>query len=246
VQAQKDTLSRLNKLAAVKAASEDQIQQQAVRVAQAEQRLSAAYSQIKAYDALLASRGKQLDAAKGALGYVHLTALQDGVVSERLVQEGDIVTAGTPLLRLVGAGGARRLLVQLPADAPAPAGLMWHDKLVPLVAWPRASNQGLLTFEARVTDDSLIPNQQVSLPLAVYAAEGIALPSQCFIPHSTTQAQVLIDHQGKVEVAPILLDAIGQEGGVTQNPRVVGQQLLCASSDILIRVMAGRNYKVAE
>jgi hypothetical protein len=39
-----------------------------------------------------------------------------------------------------------------------------------------------------------------------------------------------------------MLEAIGQEGAVTQNPRLVGQTLLCASSDVLIRLMAGRSY----
>lgn len=246
LQAQKDTLARLKKLAAVKAASEDQIQQQSVRVAQAEQRLSAAQSQYKAYDELLSARKKQAEAAKGALGYVQLKALQAGIISERLVQEGDIVTAGTPLIRLVGEGGGRRLLVQIPADYVKPAGLMWQDKLLPLIAWPRANAQGLLTYEARLNDARLIPNQQLALPLAVYSGEGIALPSQCFIPHSVKEAQVLIDHQGKAEVVPVMLEAIGQEGAVTQNPRLVGQTLLCASSDVLIRLMAGRNYKVAK
>ena len=244
LQAQKDTLSRLKKLASVKAASEDQIQQQSVRVAQAEQRLSAAQSQYKAYDELLSARKKQAEAAKGALGYVQLKALQAGIISERLVQEGDIVTAGTPLIRLVGEGGGRRLLVQLPADEVKPAGLMWQDKLLPLIAWPRANAQGLLTYEARLNDARLIPNQQLALPLAVYSGEGIALPSQCFIPHSTKAAQVLIDHQGKVDVVPVILDAIGQEGGVTQNPRLLGQKVICASSDVLIRLMAGRSFIV--
>jgi biotin carboxyl carrier protein len=245
-QAQKDTFSRLQKLALVKAASEDQIQQQSVRVAQAEQRLSAAQSQYKAYDELLIARKKQAEAAKGALGYVQLKALQNGTVSERLVQEGDIVSAGTPLIRLVGEGGGRRLFVQLPVDGQKPAGLMWQDKLLPLVAWPRASAQGLLTFEARISDEALVPNQQFALPLAVYSGEGIALASNCFVPYSLQEAQVLIDNQGKAEVVPVVLDAVGQEGAVTQNPRLLGQKILCASSDILIRIMAGRNYKVAE
>jgi multidrug efflux pump subunit AcrA (membrane-fusion protein) len=245
-QAQKDTLSRLQKLALVKAASEDQIQQQSVRVAQAEQRLTAAQSQYKAYDELLTARKKQAEAAKGALGYVQLKAMQAGIVSERLVQEGDIVTAGTPLIRLVGEGGDRRLLVSLPVDGQKPAGLMWQDKRLSLIAWPRANAQGLLTFEARVRDDALIPNQQLALPLAVYSGEGIALASNCFVPHSLKEAQVLINNQGKVDVVPVVLDAVGQEGAVTQNPRLLGQEILCASSDILIRIMAGRNYKVAE
>lgn len=246
VQAQKDTLTRLSKLAAIRAASEDQIQQQRVRVAQAEQRLSAAQSQYKAYDALLSARKKQAEAAQGALSYVQLKALQPGVVSERLVQEGDIVTAGTPLIRLVGEGDARRLLVQLPVDAVSPVGLVWQDKLYPLVAWPRASSQGLLTYEARVHDAKLIPNQQLALPLARYDGQGIALPSQCFIPHSDKNAQVLVDHQGQVEVVPVVLEAVGEEGAVTLNPRLEQQTLLCASSDVLIRIMAGRHYKAVE
>lgn len=246
VQAQKDTLLRLKKLALVKAASEDQIQQQTVRLAQAEQRFSAARGQLKAYDELLRARRKQADAANSALGYVRLTALQAGTVAERFVQEGDIVMAGTPIIRLIGEGDQRRLMVSLPADATKPAGIVWKGALLPMTAWPRANMQGLLTYEASITDASLIPNQQLSLPLSTYSGEGYALPSQCFIPHSATRAQVLIDRQGQVEVVDVVLEALGQEGAVTQNARLHEQRVLCASSDVLIRLMAGRNYKVAE
>lgn len=244
VVAQQDTLNRLKKLASLKAASEDQIQQQRVRLAQAEQRLSAAQAQLKAYDDLLSARQKQAAAAKGAMGYVHLSALQDGVVSDRLVQEGDIVTAGTPLLRLVGAGGQRRLLVQTPSDMPAPVGLVWNNKLLPVTAWPRANGQGLLTYEARVVDTSLMPNQSLSLPMAIYAQEGIFLPSNCMIPKDMHQAQVLVDHEGKAKAVTVLLDAVGETGAVTQNRFLDGQALLCASSDMLIRILAGRVYQV--
>lgn len=244
VQAQQDTLARLKKLAAIQAASQDQIQQQQVRLAQAEQRLSAAQSQLKAYDALLAAKSKQAEAARGALGYVALTAVQDGVVAERLVQEGDIVTAGTPLLRLVGADGGRRLLVSVPADGPAPAALLWQDQSLPLTPWPRATAQGLLTYEARVQAAELVPNRQLALPLAWYQGEGIALASGCFVPQSPKTAQVLIDRAGTAEAVDIVLEAVGQEGAVTRDARLVGQRLLCASSDVLIRLLAGRAYQV--
>lgn len=244
VQAQKDTLARLKQLAAIQAASQDQIQQQQVRLAQAEQRLSAAQSQLKAYDALLAAKEKQAQAARGALGYVALTAVQDGVVAERLVQEGDIVTAGTPVLRLVGADGARRLLVSVPADGPAPAALLWQDRTLPLTPWPRATAQGLLTYEARLQAADLVPNRQLALPLAWYQGEGIALASGCFVPHSPKTAQVLIDRAGTAEAMDIVLEAVGQEGAVTRDARLVGQRLLCASSDVLIRLLAGRAYQV--
>jgi multidrug efflux pump subunit AcrA (membrane-fusion protein) len=244
VKAQRDTLSRLQKLAKINAASEDQLQQQQVKLAQAEQRLSSATSQLKAYDELLTARGKQSEAAQGALGYVRLTALTDGVVAERLVQEGDIVTAGTPIIRLIGGGGQRRLLVSLPADQPAPQGLQWQSTLLPLTAWPRANAQGLLTYEARVQAESLIPNEQLSMPLVIYQDVGLHLPSRCLIPKNQQEAQILLHDQAQVKSVNIRLSSVGKEGAVTQQMELAGQNILCASSDVLLRIMAGRAFQV--
>ncbi len=244
LQAQKDTLARLKKLASIQAASADQLQQQQVRVAQAEQRLSSAKSQLKGYDELLNARSKQSDAAQGALGYVRLTALQDAVVAERLVQEGDIVSAGTPIMRLIGQDAHRRLLIALPADTPTPAGVIWRDQLQSLKAWPSANAQGLRVYEARLEDSNLIPNQQLSMSLATYYDQGIHLPSGCFIPHHSQQAQVVIHAQGKATSLVIDLVAQGREGIVTQDERLLGQELVCASSDVLLRLLAGRSFRI--
>lgn len=244
VQAQRDTLARLKKLASIQAASDDQLQQQSVRLAQAEQRLSAAQSQLQSYDALLSAKRQQADAAKGALGYVRLTALSEGVVAERLVQVGDIVAAGTPLLRLIASGGQRRILVQQPASEAPPAGIMHHQVMMPLIAWPSANAQGLKTYEAKVTDDALSPHQQLVLPLVVYHQAGLRLPSQCFIPRHAKQAQVVLNQQGKAVPLDIQLEAVGKEGAVTLDARLQGQSVLCATSDVLLRLMAGRAFEV--
>lgn len=244
VQAQRDTLMRLKKLASIQAASEDQLQQQSVRLAQAEQRLSAAQSQLHSYDALLSAKRQQAQAAQVGLGYVRLTALADGVVAERLVQVGDIVNAGSPLLKLIAAGGQRRALVQLPASEPAAAGIVYHNQFVPLTPWPSASAQGLKTYEAKLVDEQLTPNQQLVLPLVVYKQSGIQLPSTCFIPRQAKQAQVLLNHQGKAVALDIQLEAVGKEGAVTRDARLEGRSVLCATSDVLLRLMAGRAFEV--
>jgi multidrug efflux pump subunit AcrA (membrane-fusion protein) len=244
VQAQGDTLMRLKKLASIQAASEDQLQQQSVRLAQAEQRFSAAQSQLKSYDALLSAKRQQAQAAQGGLGYVRLTALTDGVVAERLVQVGDIVNAGSPLLRLIAAGGQRRVLVQLPASENAPAGILHHNQILPLTPWPSANTQGLKTYEAKLVDEQLTPNQQLVLPLVVYKQSGIQLPSQCFIPRQAKQAQVVLNQQGRAVALDIQLEAVGKEGAVTRDARLEGQSVLCATSDVLLRLMAGRAFEV--
>jgi multidrug efflux pump subunit AcrA (membrane-fusion protein) len=244
VQAQGDTLMRLKKLASIQAASEDQLQQQSVRLAQAEQRFSAAQSQLKSYDALLSAKRQQAQAAQGGLGYVRLTALTDGVVAERLVQVGDIVNAGSPLLRLIAAGGQRRVLVQLPASENAPAGILHHNQVLPLTPWPSANTQGLKTYEAKLVDEQLTPNQQLVLPLIVYKQSGIQLPSQCFIPRQAKQAQVVLNQQGRAVALDIQLEAVGKEGAVTRDARLEGQSVLCATSDVLLRLMAGRAFEV--
>lgn len=246
VQAQKDTLARLNTLAEVKAASADQIQQQSVRLAQAEQRLKAAQAQLKSYDSLLSAKRQQAKAASGALEYVRLTALHTGEVAERLVQEGDIITAGTPVMRLIAADGLRRLLVKLPADVAMPAGLLYRDQLLPVKAWPAADAQGLKTIEAQIQDAALLPNQQQMMPLVVYQGKGYLLPSACFVPNNQQQVQVVLNQQPMAQTIRVPIEAMGREGVVTQDERLHQQSVLCGTSDVLLRVMAGRSFEVSQ
>ena len=93
-------------------------------------------------------------------------------------------------------------------------------------------------------DEQLTPNQQLVLPLIVYKQSGIQLPSQCFIPRQAKQAQVVLNQQGKAVPLEIQLEAVGKEGAVTRDARLEGQSVLCATSDVLLRLMAGRAFEV--
>lgn len=73
----------------------------------AEARLSAADARVRQADAALASARAAAEAATVAASYATVTAPFDGLVTEKLVEPGDLVAPGRPLLRMDGGAGFR-------------------------------------------------------------------------------------------------------------------------------------------
>jgi multidrug efflux pump subunit AcrA (membrane-fusion protein) len=73
----------------------------------AEARLAAADSRVRQADAALASARAAAEAATVAASFATVTAPFDGLVTEKLVEPGDLAAPGRPLLRMDGGTGFR-------------------------------------------------------------------------------------------------------------------------------------------
>ena len=198
--------------------------------------------QLQAAEAAEAAARARLALARENLGNATIVAPFDGQVSQRLVQPGDLVTPGKPMLKLIDTAAGVRLVVNMP-EGRLPVGLRIGDQTLPLRPWPEASPQGGQRFEARTATAGFVPGSRAPVRSVVFSGEGIAVPNECTLGSDGRHATLLrvVDRK----VTPITVDIVaeGEEGGVTRDERAAGA-IACASPDILARLEAGAPFIV--
>jgi len=252
--------------------------------------------QFQAADAALAAARSRYTVAQENLRSATITAPFNGIVSQRLVQPGDLVTPGKQLLKITDTSSGNRLLINVPADI-QPTGLRVGDEILPLTPWPEAGPQGLRRYEARSKDGSLIPGSRIDANLVVFRSpEAVLLPRECLLNDNGHTATVLAlrenavkkdamsempqehqpehsehEHQmhgdqkqpdmqatipaegghhhkpqtaGEIETIHVTIAAQGEEGSVATDTTLAGRRVVCASPDILSRLVAGAPFSI--
>ncbi|APP76287.1 efflux RND transporter periplasmic adaptor subunit [Xanthomonas vesicatoria] len=140
---------------------------------------ASAYDQIKAAadaaKAQLSAAQAQADVARNANRYTDLLADADGVVMETLVEPGQVVAAGQPVVRLAHAG-AREAVIQLPETLRPPVGSVAQATLfgnaavsVPATLRQLSESADRLTrtFEARYVLDGALAQAPLGTTVSV-------------------------------------------------------------------------------
>jgi len=200
--------------------------------------------QVQSGEAAFAAAGARHAAARENLRNATVVAPFDGVVSQRLVQPGDLATPGKPLLKIVDTRSGNRLLINLP-DGVQPAALRVGGQTLALRPWPETGPQGLRRYEAR-TPGGFIPGARIEAQVVVFQSEqAMFLPRVCLFNDDGHSATVLrLPDDKKVEPVRITLAAAGEEGAATLDSALNGQRVACASPDILTRLAAGVPFRV--
>lgn len=201
--------------------------------------------QFQSSEAAVAAARARHAAARENLRNSAITAPFDGIVSQRLVQPGDLATPGKPLLKIVDTSSGNRLLVSVP-ETVHPTGLRIGTQTLPLRPWPEAGPQGLRRYEARTPGGDFIPGSRIEVRLAIFeSSEAIFLPRSCVFDDDGKTATVLrLPDDKKVEPLRIALAAAGEEGAATLDSRLAGSRVACGSPDILTRLAAGVSFRV--
>ncbi|MDP2962978.1 MAG: HlyD family efflux transporter periplasmic adaptor subunit [Sulfurimicrobium sp.] len=201
---------------------------------------------LQAAEAASAAAQARHAVARENLRNASVTAPFDGVVSQRLVQPGDLATPGKPLLKITDTAAGNRLLITLPTGL-QPTALKAGGQTLPLQAWPEATPQGLRRFEARATS-GFAPGTRVDALAVIYQApQAVLLPRACLFNSDVHGATVLrLGEQDKLESLNVQLAAEGEEGAASLDPRLASQRVVCASPDILTRLAAGTAFKLQE
>lgn len=226
-------------------------------VAAAESRLKAERERLRRDQALYQIQGisrEQLESAEASFAVARtrfvlaeenlhnatVVAPFSGVISQRLVQPGDLVTPGKTLLKIIDIRSGNRLLVSVPTSV-QPTALRVGEQVLPLHPWPKANSQGLRRYEARSQLGAFIPGQRITAQLVVFeSAQAVFLPSACLLNDDGRSATVLrLVDDSKTEQLHLVLAAAGIEGAATLDNRLIGQRVVCASLDILTRLAAG-------
>lgn len=200
--------------------------------------------QLQSAEAATAAAQARQAVARENLRNATVTAPFDGVVSQRLVQPGDLATPGKPLLKITDTTAGNRLLITLPTGL-QPAALKAGDQTLPLQAWPEATPQGLRRYEARAMN-GFVPGTRVEALAVIYRSpQAVLLQHACLFNSDGHVATVLhLGDKDKIEPLSVTLAAEGEEGAATIDPRLASQRVVCASPDILTRLAAGAAFKV--
>jgi hypothetical protein len=201
--------------------------------------------QLQATEAAFAAAQARHAAARENLRNATVTAPFDGTISQRLVQPGDLVTPGKPLLKIIDTGSGNRLLVNMP-ETVHPTELRVGGQSMPLHPWPEAGPQGLRRYEARTKGGAFIPGSRIEVQATIFQSDrAVFLPRSCLYNddgHSATVLRLIDDKTS--EPLSIILAAAGEEGNATLDSRLIGQRVVCASPDILIRLASGVPFRL--
>lgn len=151
---------------------------------------ASAYDQIKAAadaaKAQLSAAQAQADVARNANRYTDLLADADGVVMETLVEPGQVVAAGQPVVRLAHAG-PREAVIQLPETLRPQIGSIAQATLfgnaavsVPATLRQLSESADRLTrtFEARYVLDGALAQAPLGTTVSIRIADGTATGTQ--------------------------------------------------------------------
>lgn len=151
---------------------------------------ASAYDQIKAAAdsarAQLSAAQAQAEVARNANRYTDLLADADGVVMETLVEPGQVVAAGQPVVRLAHAG-RREAVIQLPETLRPQVGSVAQATLfgnaavtVPATLRQLSESADRLTrtFEARYVLDGALGDAPLGTTVSLRIADGTAVGTQ--------------------------------------------------------------------
>lgn len=245
LKAEQERTRRVQALYKIQGVSLEQMQLAEASLAAVRARHAAAAAAMQNYQALLQANSAAQVAARENLRYATLTAPFDGVVSQRLVQPGDLVTPGKPLLKIIDSSAGNRLLVNVPEHL-RPVALKLDAQTLPLRPWPEASAQGLRRFEARTGEGGLLPGARIEAQVVIFQSEqAVFLPRQCLLGDDGRTASVLRLKGDRIETQRVTLAASGEEGAATLDAGLAQQRIACASPDILTRLAAGVPFKLS-
>ncbi|MGV7165540.1 efflux RND transporter periplasmic adaptor subunit [Xanthomonas axonopodis pv. cajani] len=230
---------------------------------------ASAYDQIKAAAdaarAQLSAAQAQADVARNANRYTDLLADADGVVMETLVEPGQVVAAGQPVVRLAHAG-RREAIIQLPETLRPQVGSvaqasLFGDAAVSVPATLRQLSESAdrltRTFEARYVLDGALAqaplgttvNLRIADDTAINARPGLQVPlAALFDAGKGPGVWVIAGNPTKVSWRPVAVlglddDHANVAGTLARGERIValGAHLLREGEQVRI---AGENAAV--
>ncbi len=223
--------ARTKKLYAVKGASKEQLEREAVQIAEAKAKLAALQSKLAS---LKASKTE----IRNELSYAVLKSPIDGVVAKKFVSIGDIAMPGHPLLA-INSSSHNYLLVRLPGNL-HPAGLLYKGKRYNLKAL-QSSFDSLSEYRADVADPTLVAGEMVACKVITYEGSGVLLPYDAILNRGG-KSYVLQVEGDQAKALQVHIVASGEEGVVIQED-LGTQEIVVAKPDILLKLLSGLKLK---
>ncbi|MBV4484604.1 efflux RND transporter periplasmic adaptor subunit [Pseudomonas sp. SWRI153] len=230
---------------------------------------ASAYDQFKAADdaakAQLSAAVAQADVARNASGYAVLAADADGVVVETLVEPGQVVSPGQPVVRLARAG-QREAIVHLPETLRPAAGSTAQAKLYGDTSGAVTAKLRLLsdsadrttrTFEARYVLEGKLANAPIGSTVTVDIAHGSAPQQALKVPIAAVYDSgrgpgvwAIAGTPAKVTWRPVEILGLSDDSARVVGELSIGEQIIALGAHLLrdgeeVRLLARDAAQVA-
>ncbi len=217
--------NRTQELLKVKGASQEQYQNEAVKI-------SATKAKIAEIQAQIIKLKSDKTSIEDSLSYTTIKAPIDGIISKSIASVGDLAMPGKPLIKLSATKGTY-LLVRLPNSAKS---IDFKGRNYPLIPLHSTFN-GLNEFRANI--NHYIPSgNKEEVSVVVYNGEGVLLPNDTLLNRDGKSYLFLFERGEKFKMIPVDIHASGQEG-VVVNGSFDGKEIIEAKPDILLRLLSG-------
>ncbi|WP_447759088.1 efflux RND transporter periplasmic adaptor subunit [Pseudomonas moraviensis] len=230
---------------------------------------ASAYDQFKAAAdtarAQLNAAVAQADVARNASGYAVLVADADGVVVETLVEPGQVVSPGEPVVRLARAG-QREAIVHLPETLRPAAGStaqakLYGDTSAALSAKLRllsdSADRATRTFEARyvlegkLADAPIGSTVTIEIPQSSAAKQALKVPmAAIYNPGKGPGVWVIAGTPAKVSWRPVQVLGLSDDSARIAGELNVGEPIVALGAHLLrdgeeVRLLARDDGQVA-
>ncbi|CAD0303787.1 efflux RND transporter periplasmic adaptor subunit [Xanthomonas hortorum] len=215
---------------------------------------ASAYDQIKAAadaaKAQLSAAQAQAEVARNSKRYSDLLADADGVVMETLVEPGQVVAAGQPVVRLAHAG-RREAIVQLPETLRPPVGSVAQATLfgnagvtVPATLRQLSDSADRLTrtFEAHYVLDGALADAPLGTTVSIRVADGPAASTQAglqvplaalFDAGKGTGVWVIAGNPAKVSWRPVTVLGLDDDHANVAGKLARGERIVALGAHLL-------------
>ena len=223
---------------------------------------TSAYDQIKAAaeaaQAQLSAAEAQADVARNASRYTELVADADGVIMETLVEPGQVVSAGQPVVRLAHAG-SREAIVQLPETLRPVIGSVGQATLfgqdddvvsAKLRQLSDAADPLTRTFEARYVLDGKLANAALGTTVTIQISDdrfttgGLQVPIGSLLDAGKGPGVWIIEGEpAKVSWRPVAVHGLHDGWAYVTGQIKQGAQVVALGAHLL---REGEQVRVAE
>ncbi len=205
--------------------------------------------------AKLAAARKNLKVARTRLSYTELTAPCDGVVARRLIDPGDLVVPGKPVLEVVRQTDVR-VRAKLPQEDMArlqvgqPVAMtVGDDEITAPISriFPAADRNHLVTFEVDLASPpaSFVAGATVGMDIAFTAAEGTAVPVAALLEGENGDWVFKVTdhtiHPVKVQVLSVGSESVAVSGDLS-----AGDMVVVARPSRLMMLSDGQTVQLAQ
>ncbi|UOD35059.1 efflux RND transporter periplasmic adaptor subunit [Deferribacteraceae bacterium V6Fe1] len=235
-----DTHRRTKELLDVQGASIEQYNNEESLIASTKSQLNSTENLLKTTENKIEILKNNLTELNNLLTYTKVISPVSGIISEKLINTGEVAYSGKPLFKL-SSNKDLYIEVKIPADIKANKAY-FNDKSYKLIPLYSTVN-GIRLYKLDGAFDDLTEGEYVDVKLVTFEGEEILLPHEAILNTDKDPYIFLLDGNNKVTQLSVKIKGSGSEG-VVLNEDLDNKTIILAMPDILLKIAAGNPINI--